>query len=189
MPIDPHGVEREGDELEVLEGDEGEPQVGRHRDVGRQILETPISDLRRTAPVTVPPDAPVSKAIELMQKRKVSAVVVVERKKARRVAGIFTERDLVSRALPVRNYAKAPVSRFMTPTPETLRPKDSVAYALNKMSVGRFRHVPLVDDAGKPAGIISIRDITDFIVELCPEEILNLPPEPQLAMHPRPDGD
>ena len=77
----------------------------------------------------------------------------------------------------------------MTPSPETLRPKDSVAYALNKMSVGRIRHVPLVDDDGRPAGMISVRDIVDFLVEVFPEEILNLPSEPQLAIHPTPDGD
>jgi CBS domain-containing protein len=177
------------EEREILEGDEGEPEVGRGRDVGRQILETPISDVKRAAAVTVAPDAPVAKAIELMRKKKVSAVMVVEKKKTRRLAGIFTERDLVSRALQVKSWARAPVSRFMTSAPEALRPKDSVAYALNKMSVGRFRHVPLVDDAGKPVGMISIRDIADFIVELCPEEILNLPPEPQLALHPTPEGD
>ncbi len=181
-------VERD-EELEVLEGDEGEPEVGRRRDVGREILCTAISDVKRGAAFTVPPDAPVSKALEIMQKKKVSAVVVVERKKAKRVVGIFTERDLVNRALSVKGYAKAPVSKYMTQNPETLRPKDSVAYAINKMSVGRFRHVPLVDDAGKPAGMISIRDIADFIVELCPEEILNLPSSPQLALHPTPDGD
>jgi CBS domain-containing protein len=77
----------------------------------------------------------------------------------------------------------------MTPAPEALRTKDPVAYAINKMSVGRFRHVPIVDDAGRPAGILSARDVLDFIVELCPEEILNLPPEPELALHPTPDGD
>jgi hypothetical protein len=37
--------------------------------------------------------------------------------------------------------------------------------------------------------MISIRDVADFIVELCPEEILNLPPEPALALHPRQDGE
>jgi CBS domain-containing protein len=178
-----------GEELETMEGDEGEPVVGRGHDVGRQILETPIAEVRRAVTVTVPPDAPVSKALELMRKKKVSAVVVVEKKKTKRLVGIFTERDLVGRALSAKSWAKAPVSKFMTPAPETLRPKDSVAYALNKMSVGRFRHVPLVDDAGKPAGMISIRDIADFIVELCPEEILNLPPEPQLAIHRTAEGD
>jgi hypothetical protein len=43
--------------------------------------------------------------------------------------------------------------------------------------------------AGRPAGLLSARDVLDFVVELCPEEILNLPPEPQLAVHPTPEGD
>lgn len=177
------------EEVEPLEGDEGELQVGRARDVGRELLRTPISEVRRGTPVTVPPDAPVARAVELMQKKRVSAVLVVERRRTRRVVGIFTERDLVNRALPARGYAKAPVERFMTPHPETLRAKDPVAYAINKMSVGRYRHVPLVDEAGRATGMISIRDVADLIVELCPEEILNLPPEPQLELHPTPEGD
>jgi CBS domain-containing protein len=175
---------------QVLEGDEGEPEVGRHRDVGRQMLETPISEVKRVGAVTVPPTATVGKAAEVMRKKKVSAVLVVQKKNGReQLAGIFTERDLLSRALPARGWQRAPVKKFMTPRPETLRPKDPVAYAINKMSVGRFRHVPLVDGKGAPAGMISIRDIADFIVELCPEELLNLPPEPDLAIHPKPEGD
>jgi CBS domain-containing protein len=177
------------DGLELLEGDEGELQVGRGRDVGREILRTPIGEVKRAAPVIVPPDATVAKAIDLMRKKRASAVVVVERRRTKRLVGIFTERDLVDRALPTRGFARAQVKRFMTPAPETLRPEDPVAYALNKMSVGRFRHVPLVDDAGRPAGMISIRDIADFLVELCPEEVLNLPPEPALGDHPRPEGE
>jgi CBS domain-containing protein len=182
-------AERELDDLEPLEGDEGEPDIGRHRDVGREILQTPISDVKRAAAVTVPPDAPVAKAVDLMRTRKVSAVLVVERAKAKRLLGIFTERDLVNRALPARGWAKARVDRFMTKAPEALRARDPLAYGVNKMSVGGFRHVPIVDDAGRPAGILSARDVLDFVVELCPEEILNLPPEPQLALHPTPEGD
>jgi CBS domain-containing protein len=182
-------AERELDDLEPLEGDEGEPDIGRHRDVGREILQTPISDVKRAAAVTVPPDAPVAKAVDLMRARKVSAVLVVERAKAKRLLGIFTERDLVNRALPARGWAKARVDRFMTKAPEALRARDPLAYGVNKMSVGGFRHVPIVDDAGRPAGILSARDVLDFVVELCPEEILNLPPEPELAVHRRVDGD
>ena len=182
-------VERD-EEIPVLEGDEGEPRVGRSGDVGRQILETQISEVRRGSAVAVAPTATVTKAMELMRKKKVSAVVVVETKRGqKKLSGIFTERDLVNRALPAKGWSKAPVKKFMTPAPETLRAKDSVAYALNKMSVGRFRHVPLVDEAGAPAGMISIRDIADFIVELCPEEILNLPSQPALALHRTPEGD
>ncbi len=179
-------VERDEAEVEVLEGDEGTPEVGRHRDVGREMLETPLSDLKRQPPVTVAPDATVARAAELMRKKKVSAVLV---KKGAKLVGIFTERDLVSRAMAAKAWGRAPVKKFMTPNPETLRLGDPVAYALNQMSVGRYRHVPLVGKDGKPAGVISIRDIIDFIVELCPEEILNLPPRPELADHPTVDGD
>jgi CBS domain-containing protein len=184
MIVDP-GVE----ELEVLEGDESELEVGRHRDVGGELLRTPIADVARRPAVTVPPDATVERALALMRGRKVSAVVVVERRKARRVVGIFTERDLVNRALPVRGFAKAPVERFMTKAPETLRRKDPVVYALNKMSVGAFRHVPLVDDAGRAAGMITAGDLIEYLVELCPEEVLNLPPQPELAEHRTAEGD
>jgi CBS domain-containing protein len=177
---------RDNDELEVLEGDETAPEVGRHRDVGREMLETAIGELKRSAPVTVAPTATVARAAELMRKKKVGAVLV---KKGRALAGIFTERDLVARAMATRNWAGAPVKKFMTPAPETLKLGDPVAYALNKMSVGRFRHVPLVDGGGALVGIVSIRDIVDFIIELCPEEILNLPSQPELAIPRQPDGD
>ena len=175
---------------QVLEGDEGEPEVGRHRDVGRLMLETPISELKRAGAATVAPTATVGRAVEVMRKKKVSAVLVVQKRNGRdRLAGIFTERDLVDRALAARGWQRAPVKKYMTARPETLRPRDPVAYAFNKMSVGRFRHVPLVDGHGAPVGMISARDIADFVVELCPEELLNLPPEPDLAIHPRPEGD
>ena len=57
------------------------------------------------------------------------------------------------------------------------------------MSVGGFRHVPVVDDAGRPAGMVSAGDVLQFVVELCPEEILNLPPEPELALHRAAEGE
>jgi CBS domain-containing protein len=183
-------VEREQvGEIDVLEGDEGEPEIGRHRDVGSEILRMPLSEVKGSKPVTVPPDAPLSRAADLMRTRKVSAIAVVERKKPKRLVGIFTERDLVCRALPSRGWAKAQVKKYMTADPETLQPGDPVAYALNKMSVGGFRHVPLVDGDGRPTGMISAGDLLEFLVELCPEEILNLPPEPALALHRTPEGD
>jgi CBS domain-containing protein len=176
---------RDNDDLEVLEGDEGEPEVGRHRDVGREMLQTPIGDLRRLAAVTVAPTTTVGRAAELMRTKGIGAVLV---KRGRTLAGIFTERDLVARAMGTRGWASAPVRKFMTPGPETLKLGDPVAYALNKMSVGRFRHVPLLDASGALVGLVSIRDIVDFIVELCPEEILNLPSQPELAIARGPDG-
>lgn len=172
-----------------LEGDEGEPEITRNADVGKAILETRIQDVKPSAAVTLPVDASVAKALEAMRKKKVGAVMVVTKSRPRRLAGILTERDVLNRVLAVKGYGRLRLDKVMTKSPETLRPKDSLAYALNKMSVGRFRHVPLVDDRGAPVGMLSIRDIIDFVVEIIPEAVLNLPPEPDLALHKTPEGD
>ncbi len=172
-----------------LEGDEGEVEIQRHADVGKAILETRILDVKPSAAVSLPFDATVAKAIELMQKKRVGAVMVVSKGRPRKLVGILTERDLINRVLQLRGYGRLRLDKVMTRDPESLRPKDSLAYALNKMSVGRFRHVPLVDDRGVPVGMLSIRDVIDFVVELIPEAVLNLPPEPQLELHPTAEGD
>jgi CBS domain-containing protein len=171
-----------------MEGDEEAPEIDRHADVGRAILETRIQDVTTSPPVTLPLDAPVSKAIETMRKKKVGAVMVVAKKRPRKLAGILTERDLLQRVLAKKGYGRIALEKVMTKAPETLHPKDSLAYALNKMSVGRFRHIPLVDDQGVPIGMLSIRDVIDFVVELIPETVLNLPPEPEYAIPKQVDG-
>jgi CBS domain-containing protein len=179
----------EYEDVEVLEGDEEEPEVGRHTDVGRMLLLTRVAEvMRRTAPVSLSTEVTVGRAVETMAKKKVSAVMVVEARKPRRLVGIFTERDFLLRSGTTRGLSRLPLKKVMSRDPERLRPKDSVAYALQKMSVGRFRHVPVVDDQAVPVGMITTRDLIDFLVELCPEEILNLPPQPELAFHPEREG-
>jgi CBS domain-containing protein len=172
-----------------LEGDEPEPEVGRKVDVGQRFLETHIGELQPKAPVTLHEDATVAKAIDLMRKKKMGAVIIVSKRKPKRLVGIFSERDLLNRAMGMRGFGRMKLGKVMTRDPEALRPKDSVAYALNKMSVGHFRHIPLVDENHVPVGMISVRDVIDFVVELIPEEILNLPPEPQFQYVKTQEGD
>ena len=68
------------------------------------------------------------------------------------------------------------VDEFMTVNPESLNPEDPLAYALNKMHVGGFRHVPILNDSRKPIGLISISDIISTIADYFSREIINLPP-------------
>jgi CBS domain-containing protein len=80
-----------------------------------------------------------------------------------------------------------PVSEVMTPEPETLGPDDGIAYALQRLIVGGFRHIPIVDEDGRPLAVLSQRDFVAFILAQLPERILNLPPDPRLEAH-SPDG-
>ena len=119
----------------------------------------------------------VLEAIGVMQEARVGCVLVVL---SGRLMGIFTERDVllqvVGRDIDV---LKTPVRRLMTADPEYLRPTDSIAYALNAMSLGGYRHVPLVDDARRPVGVVSVRDVINYLVRLFPKSVMNLPTMPR----------
>ena len=90
--------------------------------------------------------------------------------------GIFTERDVLLRIVDRgKNPATLPLSEAMTPDPDVLSVNATVAYALNRMSVGGFRHVPVVDAEHRPAFVVSVRDVVEYLVEAFPREVLNLP--------------
>ena len=115
----------------------------------------------------------VREAVAIMREHHVGCVLVVE---GERLAGILTERDLLLKM--EHADLDGPVSRLMTPDPETLSPDDPIVYALNKMSVGGFRHVPLVDGDGRPVGVVSVKDVVDYIVDFFPNDVLTVPPSP-----------
>ncbi len=149
------------------------------------ILTEEIASLRPATPITVRPQVTVHDAVLTMNEKKCGCVCVTE---GDRLVGIFTERDVltkvVGRGLDPR---KATVADLMTRNPETLTPWDKIAFALNKMHVGGYRHVPLVE-RGRLTGVISIKDIAEFVVALFPDGVLNVPPEPSLGIPTRPDG-
>jgi CBS domain-containing protein len=71
----------------------------------------------------------------------------------------------------------------MTPTPVTLPADSSVAYALHLMVLEGFRNIPVLDEAGKPTAVVSMRDLSEFFNR----EVMNLPPEPHANYRSR-DG-
>jgi len=147
--------------------------------LGAAITARPIRSLATLKPpVWVGPQAPVEEAIELMNRHRVGCVLVVE---AERLIGIFTERDVLRKVVAAgRALLAQPVSELMTRDPECLTLDDGIGYALNIMHDGGFRRIPLVDDAHRPTGVVTMRAIVDDIVELFPNEVLNLPPHPTL---------
>ena len=139
-------------------------------------LDQPIRALPLRAPLCLDGGRPVSEAIEMMRGNHNGSVLVTDGGK---LVGIFTERDVLNKlALGELNPSEVPLSDLMHRGPETLRPDAPMVYALNVMSLGGFRHVPLVDEEGRPVGIVSVRDIVNYLVDHFPDEVLNLPPRP-----------
>jgi CBS domain-containing protein len=61
--------------------------------------------------------------------------------------------------------ATKPVSSLMTKNPATLRARDKIVFALHRMNVGGFRHIPILDDEEKLVGVISVRGILAYLTE------------------------
>ena len=105
--------------------------------------------------LTIPADTTLGQAARLMRARNVGAAVVVE---GERIAGIFTERDLLRAIADSRHPDQGQVQSYMTPDPITLPPDHAPSEAAQIMSERKFRHIPVVD-GDQLVGIVSIRDL------------------------------
>jgi CBS domain-containing protein len=126
------------------------------------LIRDRIERLWPKSPSTVPPDMPVGQVLKKMVGETIGCVMVVD---GDQLVGIFSERDaLMKLNVDAAKYAGRPISQFMTPQPVTLETGDKIAFALHKMNLGGYRHIPILFQ-GKLAGVISIRDILRYLTE------------------------
>lgn len=147
-------------------------------------LSTPICKLMPRDAIFVDSSATVAEAVELMNVYHTGCVLV---RQQGQLVGIFTERDVITKVFGLEDCHSVSVSQVMTRNPESLEPNDELAFALNRMSVGGYRHIPIVD-RGQPLGVLSVRDIVHFLADLHPQGIVNLPPSPDSAIFRSVDG-
>ncbi len=134
--------------------------------VDSRFLCQSIGILDPKPPLSVKPETPLSEAVKVMQIKKVGCLCILDGKE--NLLGIFTERDV----LKFFASEDKPVSSLMTGNVMTATMDAPIAYALNLMSHGGFRHLPIVDDAGACVGIISVKDIVDYIAGRMTEALL-----------------
>ncbi len=123
----------------------------------RQLLESKGYDVW-----SVPPEASIFTALELMAEKDVGALLVMENRK---LVGIFSERDY---AREVATSAKVSTDKhvraIMTRNVYSLSPADNIQTAMSLMTEERIRHLPIVD-AGEVIGVISIGDVVKSTIE------------------------
>jgi CBS domain-containing protein len=121
-----------------------------------------ILDIKGRAVATVAPDATLAQAVRLLAEKKIGALVVTG--PADGIAGIISERDIVRAFAAQREKALAsPVSEYMTRKVVTCTTDDTVTDLMQRMTTGRFRHVPVLEH-GRLAGIVSIGDVVKLRV-------------------------
>jgi CBS domain-containing protein len=131
--------------------------------VERSLLVDRVAVLSPKTAVHTPPHTPVRDVLAMLVDRGIGCVVVAD---AGKPVGVFSERDaLVKLGANAGERGARPVSEFMTPDPETLEVGAKLAFALQRMDVGGYRHLPIVDDAGTLTGVISVRDILRYLAD------------------------
>jgi len=129
----------------------------------QNLLTDRVSVLDPKKPITIDPGMHVHEVLQLMVDQNIGCLIVVEDGKP---IGIFSERDaLMKLNVDVAKFHDRPVSEFMTPTPQTLAANAKLVFALQRMDVGGYRHLPIVDDDGQLTGIVSVRDILQYLAK------------------------
>ena len=171
-------------EFEDAYEDDPDQRGREEQKLGEAILNAPIRALDPRPAVAVRETATIREAIQAMLAQGIGAVLV---ERDGRAVGIFTERDVLQRVVDAGVDQTRPVAEVMTPNPEALSLDDGIAFALNRMVLRGFRHVPILDSEGRPVAVVSQREVVSFIVSLLPGRVLNLPPDPGLEAR-SPDG-
>ena len=123
------------------------PLLGEH-------LDELMQELNVGEPDVLDASSDVDQAVQVMHTKGSDCVLVVD---AGRLVGIFTDRDAVLKVAG-RPVTARPIADYMTRDPVVLRHDDTIAVAINKMAVGGFRHIPIVED-GVPTGVVTARDV------------------------------
>jgi len=126
--------------------------------VSEQSLETPLRDLLRRAAHAVSPDTPLEDALRAMHDKRIGSVLVVDDDDGH-VVGILTRHDVLGRVTLAGLPLSTPVSQVMSAPVVTLTAQDTAQAAALAMSRHAIRHVPVTDEAGRPMGILSERDL------------------------------
>ena len=164
-----------------MPGDDDDRDLFDDEHPGPQVLEsalahTALSEVVSQPPLMVSATTTLADTIHLMQQERRACVLVMENDQ---LVGIFTERDILMKiAGQPLDLVHTAVSASMTPDPFTLPDDANVAFALSKMVLEGFRHIPLVDDDGRPTSVVSMRNLIEYLGEIYSRELLTMPPEP-----------
>jgi CBS domain-containing protein len=144
--------------------------------LGSALLRETLKNALSNHGLVLDEQTPLDEALRQMREHRQGCVLAT---RYGRLSGIFTERDVLMKVVGTTiDLKRTPLRPYMTRDPLRLSEDAIVADALKRMCVEGFRHVPLTDQQGCPIGVVSMRDIIEYVSGFFPKDVLNLPPEP-----------
>lgn len=131
----------------------------------KKIMTESVADfISKTPPIIVDPETSVHDVIEEMHRHPTKGCVLICDGQ-KHLLGIVSIRDIllkVAGKLNAKERKECAVRTVMTSKPEALNFDAPLSYALHKMSIGKFRHVPVLKN-GAPIGVVSTRDLIEYL--------------------------
>ncbi len=147
--------------------------------IADKLSEVKIRRLPLRPAALVERNASIRETVAAMKAKRLGCALVCEQG---RLVGLFTERDLLNKVIGEPVGYEAAIEQVMTPNPAKLSLDDSVITAMRVMKEGDYRNIPLVDNQGTAAGVVTVRDLVTYFAEHFPKEALNLPPDHDQTM-------
>ena len=140
------------------------PQPGKDKLQKLIMTETVSNFISKIPPIIVDPETSVKEVVEKMQALPMKGCVLICGKDGK-LLGIASIRDILFKVAGImKNPEKTPVKDIMTARPECLDKNAPLSFALHKMAIGKFRHVPVVD-GDIPIGVVSTRDMIEYLTK------------------------
>jgi CBS domain-containing protein len=146
-------------------------------ELARNLKVESVCRLHPTPPYCIAPEQSVAEAVALMRQARVGCLLVC---RGTTLLGLFTERDLMRRVLAAGKPLSLPLGECLTSNPVVVGLRDPVRLAVRRMEEGGYRHLPVVDEVGRPVGVLSVKRIVHFLVEHFPATVYNQPPDPDV---------
>ena len=149
-----------------------------------ELKSEKVGVLADPTPLVLAPETSVEEAVAAMRRSGGGCALVAHDAHdahGKRLVGIFTERDLLFRVVAQARKPSIKVSEVMTPNPDSLAPDDHLGLAIRHMTEGGHRNLPLTDPQGRILGLLTVKQVIDYLAEHFPENVLNLPPRPGQA--------
>lgn len=133
------------------------------------LTATTVADLTLDQRPALGPEDTIARAAEEMRTVSHGSVLVCENEK---LVGIFTERDILRRIVANRS-ADSRLDEAMTRNPTTIACEATLLDVVRTMAEGGYRRLPVVDDEGRPFGVVDVKSIVHYLVEAFPEAVFN----------------
>ena len=142
-----------------------------------------VSDLRPRPAVTLLENVSVRDAVDTLQREMAGCAILCDPEG--RAVGIFTERDVLRRVIGEKVDPDSPMTTVMSTDLATVKLSDPITTAINLLHTRGLRHLPVIDEDGRPTGVVSVKRVMEYLVEHSPEAVYNLPPTTSPALGSR----